>query len=184
MLNISTLGGRYHQRLTVESDRLAIGRLMLLIFGIPALGQVPSPQLQLPVAPSATVFSSSRQSNMRQPSSNESVRETLIAQTDYFVPMTNRERWLHYAYSLVQPQAILFPAFQAGLSQARNTPHEWGQGAEAYGWRFASVYGEHLIGSTVGNAIAFGLHEDNCYFKSRKTGIGRLSYAITSACAA
>jgi hypothetical protein len=40
--------------------------------------------------------------------------------------MTNRERWEHYAYSLVQPQAVLFPAFQAGLNQARNTPHDWG----------------------------------------------------------
>jgi hypothetical protein len=34
--------------------------------------------------------------------------ETLIEQADYFVPMTNRERWEHYAYSLVQLQAILF----------------------------------------------------------------------------
>jgi hypothetical protein len=82
--------------------------------------------------------------------------------------------------TLVQPQAVLFPAFQAGLNQARNTPHEWGQGAEGYGRRFGSVYGQHLIGATVGNAIAFGLHEDNRYFKSRRTGIGRLSYAITS----
>jgi hypothetical protein len=177
MLNISTLGGRNRERLTVEGNRLALSTLMLLILSIPAFGQVPSRQLELPCAPSATVSSSCT----GQLSSIESGRETLIEQADYFVPMTNRERWVHYAYSVVQPQAILFPAFQAGLNQDRNTPHEWGQGAEGYGRRFASVYGEHLIGSTVGNAIAFGLHEDNRYFKSRKTEIGRrLSYAITS----
>jgi hypothetical protein len=180
MLNISILEARNHRRLVVEGNRLALGTLMLLIFSVPALGQEPSRQLELPCAPSATVLSSSQQSNTRQPSSIESGKETLIEQADYFVPMTNRERWEHYAYSLVQPQAVLFPAFQAGLNQARNTPHEWGQGAQGYGQRFGSVYGQHLIGATVGNAIAFGLHEDNRYFKSRRTGTGRLSYAITS----
>src|SRR5256885_13511187 len=60
-----------------------------------------------------------------QMSSIESGRETLTEQADYFVPMTNRERWDHYAYSLVEPQASLYPAVQAGLNQARNRPHEW-----------------------------------------------------------
>jgi hypothetical protein len=78
----------------------------------------------------------------------------------------------HYAYSLAEPQALLFPAVQAGLNQARNRPQEWGQGVEGYGRRFGSAYGQHLIGSTVSNAIAFGLHEDNRYFKSGKTGGG------------
>ena len=104
----------------------------------------------------------------------------MTEQADYFVPMTNHERWDHYAYSLVEPQALLFPAVQAGLNQARNRPQAWGQGVEGYGRRFGSAYGQHLIGSTVSNAIAFGLHEDNRYFKSGKTGVGRLSYAITS----
>lgn len=157
MLNIFTLGGRNHQRLTVEANRLALGTLILLILSIPALGQAPSRQLELPCVPSAMVLSGCT----RQLSSIDSGRETLIEQADYFVPMTNRERWVHYAYSLVQPQAILFPAFQAGLNQARNTPREWRQGAEGYGRRFGSVYGQHLVGATVGNAIAFALHEDN-----------------------
>ena len=68
-----------------------------------------------------------------QTPSIESGRETLTEQADYFVPMTNRERWDHYAYSLVEPQAFLYPAVQAGLNQARNGPHEWGQSVEGYG---------------------------------------------------
>ena len=51
---------------------------------------------------------------------------------------------------------------------------------EGYGRRSGSAYGQHLIGSTVSNAIAFRLLEDDRYFKSGKTGIGRLSYAIMS----
>jgi hypothetical protein len=98
MLEISILETRNHRRLVVEGNRLALGTLMLLIFSVPALGQAPSRQLELPCAPSATVLSRSQQSNTRQPSSIESGKETLIEQVDYFVPMTNRERWEHYAY--------------------------------------------------------------------------------------
>ena len=170
----------------IRQSLLAIGTMVLLICSIPASGQVPSTQSELPGSPTAEARSStSWKSNTTHDGSDEGSsikfgRETLTEQADYFVPMTNRQRWEHFAYSLVQPQALLYTAVQAGLNQAQNTPHEWGQGARGYGRRFGSVYGEHLIGSTVGNAIAFGLHEDNRYFKSERTGVGRLSYAITS----
>lgn len=165
---------------------LALGTMLLLISSTPAIGQVPAPQSELPNAPSAKAESYSSQhsktslSGTDQTSSIESGRETLTEQADYFVPMTNRERLDHYAYSLVGPQAFLYPVVQAGLNQARNSPHEWGHGVEGYGRRSGSAYGQHLISSTVSNAIAFGLHEDDRYFKSGKTGIGRLSDAIKS----
>jgi hypothetical protein len=63
MLNVPILETRNHRRLVVEGNRLALGTLMLLIFSVPALGQEPSRQLELPCAPSATVLSSSQQSN-------------------------------------------------------------------------------------------------------------------------
>ena len=161
--------------------------LLLLISSMPAFGHLPSPQSELSSAPAANAGSSnSQQSNTShdgadQATSVGSGKETLTKQADYFVPRTNRERWNNYAYSLVEPQAFLYPAAQSGLNQARNKPHEWTQGAEAYGERFSSAYGQHAIGSTLSNTLAFELHEDNRYFKSRKKGIGRLSYAITSA---
>jgi hypothetical protein len=104
-----------------------------------------------------------------------------VRQAEDFVPMTRSERLAHYAYSLIGSQAFLFSAAAAGLKQVRDTPKEWGQGAEGYGRRYGSGYAQHIIGSTVTNGIAFGLHEDNRYFKSGKTGIGRMSYAISSA---
>ena len=108
-------------------------------------------------------------------------KESWVQQADSFVPMTGEERLAHYSYSLVGPQALVYSAAQAGVTQFHDTPHEWGLGAEGYGRRFGSGYAQHVIGATVANAIAFGLHEDDRYFKSRKRGLGRLTYAITSA---
>src|SRR5256885_2791734 len=55
-----------------------------------------------------------------QMSSIESGRETLTEQADYFVPMTNRERWDHYAYSLVEPQASLYPRSEEHTSELQS----------------------------------------------------------------
>ncbi len=108
-------------------------------------------------------------------------KESWVQQADSFVPMTGEERLAHYAYSLVGPQAWVYSAAQAGITQLHDTPHEWGLGAEGYRRRYGSGYAQHVIGTTVANAIAFGLHEDDRYFKSRKRGFGRLTYALTSA---
>jgi hypothetical protein len=103
-----------------------------------------------------------------------------VRQADEFVPMTRSERGAQYAYSLFGPQAFLYSAVQAGFSQLSNSPEEWRRGAEGYGKRYGSAFAQHFIATTIGNTIAFGLHEDNRYFKSGKTGMGRLGYAITS----
>lgn len=108
-------------------------------------------------------------------------KESWVQQAESFVPMTGRERLAHYAYSLVGPQALVYSAAQAGVTQLHDTPREWGLGPEGYGSRYDSGYAQHVIGATAANAIAFGLHQDDRYFKSGKTGFGRLTYAITSA---
>jgi hypothetical protein len=95
--------------------------------------------------------------------------------------MTGRERAAHYAHSLFGPEAFLFSAASAGIGQLDDSPHEWGQGAEGFGRRFGSAYANRIVGQTIENGLAFGLHEDNRYFLSGKNGIGRLGYAITSA---
>jgi len=107
--------------------------------------------------------------------------EVFVPQTEDFVPMTRSERAAHYARAIIGPQAFVFSAAQAGINQLRNTPKEWQQGAEGYGRRYGSAYAEHIIGQTIENGAAFVLHEDNRYFRSEKTGFGRLGYAITSA---
>jgi hypothetical protein len=108
-------------------------------------------------------------------------KETWVLQAEDFVPMTTSERLAHYVYSLAGPQAFLYSAAQAGLNQLRNEPEEWRQRAQGYGERYASAYAQRVIGATVGNGLAFALHEDNRYFKSGKTGFGRMTYAVASA---
>ncbi|HTA44749.1 MAG TPA: hypothetical protein VK789_20015 [Bryobacteraceae bacterium] len=98
-----------------------------------------------------------------------------------FTPLTQPERTRRYLASLINPESILRAAAGAGLSQATNTPSEWGQGAEGYGYRFANSYGQHFIRQTLIYGASSILGEDNRYFASERTGAGpRMMYAIES----
>lgn len=95
--------------------------------------------------------------------------------------MTQNERLRYYFKHMLSPEAVLRSAAGAGINQALNIPHEWGQGAEGYGRRFASSFGAHIVQSTVMYGASAVLHEDNRYFRSGLTGFGpRLKYAIAS----
>jgi hypothetical protein len=75
--------------------------------------------------------------------------------------------------SVYSPLSMAESAAYAGILQDRNTPREWGQGASAYGERFASTVGY----SAIHGALAFGLdstlHEDPRYYRSLDTGFWR-----------
>jgi len=107
--------------------------------------------------------------------------ESSVRNADDFVPMTRSERAAHYVHALFGSEAFVLSAAHAGVSQLRNSPHEWDQGAEGFGRRYGNAYAQRIIGQTIENGLAFGLHEDNRYFRSGKRGIGRLGYAVTSA---
>lgn len=119
-----------------------------------------------------------------QTSNGEANRTTQAVpslQNARYVPMTQQERLRYYFRHMFNAESVLRSAAAAGINQAMNTPGEWHQGAEAYGRRFASSYGEHLISSTVMYGTSAVLHEDNRYFRSGRTGFGpRLKYAIAS----
>jgi hypothetical protein len=78
-----------------------------------------------------------------------------------------------HAQRVGSPASLAESAAYAGILQAEDTPKEWGQGAGAYGKRFASALG----GSAVHGALAFGLdsalHQDPRYFRSHDTGFWR-----------
>lgn len=71
------------------------------------------------------------------------------------------------------PWSMAGSAAYAGILQGIGTPDEWGQGAGAYGKRFASTVG----GSAIHAVLAFGLdstlHQDPRYYRSRGTGFWR-----------
>jgi hypothetical protein len=50
-----------------------------------------------------------------------------------FAPMTRGERFRNDVLCIAGPQPFITAAARAGVSQAEETPKEWGGGAEGYG---------------------------------------------------
>lgn len=78
-----------------------------------------------------------------------------------------------YERSFMQPEALIGPALGAGIGQWRDTPPEWGQGAGAYGTRFASGFGRSVISRTIAFGVAAADREDSRFIPSNETGIWR-----------
>lgn len=96
-----------------------------------------------------------------------------FAQTPEPLDVTGKLQF--HAKTTYDPSAILGMAAYAGILQEADAPTEWGQGAAAYGKRFAST----LAWSGIHSALAFGLdsmlHEDPRYFRSTGSGFWRRS---------
>ncbi len=80
-----------------------------------------------------------------------------------------------HAKTTYDPSAVLGMAAYAGVLQEANAPTEWGQGAAAYGKRFASTLAWSGIHSTLAFGLDSMLHEDPRYFRSTGTGFWRRS---------
>jgi hypothetical protein len=79
------------------------------------------------------------------------------------------------------PVAAGRSALGAGVAQAEDTPHEWGQGAGGFGRRFASAFAQHIIKKSIEYPVAKLHHEPFGYRPSTKSGFkSRLLYALTS----
>lgn len=95
--------------------------------------------------------------------------------------MTQGERFHYYVKHMFSAESVLRSAAGSGIEQAVDTPHEWGQGGEGYGRRFANSYGQHIMQSTFMYGSSVALHEDNRYFQSGESGFfPRLKYAVVS----
>jgi hypothetical protein len=75
-----------------------------------------------------------------------------------------------HAGILYSPWSMAGSAAYAGILQRIGTPEEWGQGAGAYGKRFASTVGCSAIHSVLAFGLDSTLHQDPRYFRSRSTG--------------
>ena len=67
-------------------------------------------------------------------------------------------------------RGLLGAAIGSAIAQGTNTPGEWGQGADAYGQRFASSFGGYLSRQTFSFVLETALHEDPRYFPSTEHG--------------
>ena len=100
---------------------------------------------------------------------------------DQFAPLSQRERTRIYWKTMVNPLGYIKAASSAGLDQWNHKPEEWQQGAAGYGMRLANIVGQYSIQRTVTFVLSSGLHEDNRYFNSGKTGFwSRTRYALES----
>jgi hypothetical protein len=78
-----------------------------------------------------------------------------------------------HAESVYSPWSMAGSAAYAGILQEIGTPEEWGQGAGAYGKRFASTVGCSGIHAVLAFGLDSTLHQDPRYFRSRSTGFWR-----------
>ncbi len=97
-------------------------------------------------------------------------------------PLTPREKFGLMFKSTTDPYVFGFAAFTAGIGQAQDSHHEYGQGALGYLKRFGAAYADTADGNFWGNAVLpVLLHEDPRYFrKGTGTFKHRLLYSISS----
>jgi hypothetical protein len=78
-----------------------------------------------------------------------------------------------HARSIGSPWSLVESAAYAGILQGFDSPSEWGQGAGAYGKRFASTLGSSAIHGVLAFGLDSALRQDPRYFRSRNQGFWR-----------
>ena len=95
--------------------------------------------------------------------------------------LTFRNRLRLYERSFKEPEHLIGPLLGAGVSQATDTPPEWGEGAAGFGRRAGSGYGRSVLGGTIALGVASIDHEDPRFVPSQDSGIlRRARHAIVS----
>jgi hypothetical protein len=75
-----------------------------------------------------------------------------------------------FDYRIVQSfglRGAIGPLFGAMIGQAKNAPHEWGQGVGGFAQRYASGFGGNLGRQSMQFVLETALHEDPRYFPSK-----------------
>lgn len=85
-------------------------------------------------------------------------------------PFDAKQKFEYRFLQTVGLHGYLGAAAGAAIGQARNVPHEWGQGAEGYATRYFSDFGTNLTRQSIAFGLETGLHEDPRYFPSEEHG--------------
>jgi hypothetical protein len=88
-------------------------------------------------------------------------------------PLTVPEKFESRILSTFGPTKLIVVGFEAAYDQATNTPSEWKQGAEGYGKRYASQFGESASRQMFAFGLEATLHQDPRYFPSGEKGFWR-----------
>lgn len=97
-------------------------------------------------------------------------------------PLSPSQKFRLFFRSERDPWPFGLAAAVAGISQARNSDAEWGQGMEGYAKRYGAAYSDAFIGNFFGNAVLpVALHEDPRYFQKGSGSVaGRFLWAAGS----
>jgi hypothetical protein len=129
-------------------------------------------QIILGITPAACLFallicpatrSAAQPADNKQPAASTVVQPPPERPVAPEPPRTFKERFDDYRSSTFSPWALFTPSLSAGISQARDFPPEWKQGAEGFGKRVASGYGSVVIESTISLGVSAWDHEDLRY---------------------
>jgi hypothetical protein len=92
-----------------------------------------------------------------------------------------RTRAKEYRQEVLNKRAVASAAGHAAINQARNSPHEWGQGAGGFVKRVGSSFGQHVVKGTIQMGVAAAHHENLHYQRSNLQGKWpRVKYAVKS----
>lgn len=91
------------------------------------------------------------------------------------------QRFHNYLFDSFGPYPLIGAGIAAGINQANNTPPEWGQGMQGFGYRYASNFGINLTATTVRYGLAEILREDTIYYRCECSGFfPRFGHAMIS----
>lgn len=128
-------------------------------------------QSALPDGGSSSSQSSSIFASADLPSTESvSTGASAVTSSVMYVPPSEAQKFHNFAWNALGPVAFAGSSFAAAIDQGFNFPHEWGQGADAYGARVASNLGISLVTATAQYSLAEALHEDTAYYRCTCVG--------------
>ena len=104
------------------------------------------------------------------PEENFIVKLLRPLEPEHYTPISGKIRLREYFGDSFGPYTIFREAAAAAVSQAMNSPHEWGGGTVGYSERFANNMGFVVVHNTIAYGLSSAFHEDNRYFATGKNG--------------
>jgi hypothetical protein len=95
-------------------------------------------------------------------------------------PLTSAQKF-KLAAQYLDPYTFGFVAVDAGISQALNSPREYGQGAAGYGKRYGAIFTDGLTNSIFATGLYPSLlHQDPRFYRRGEGKVfNRVEYAVT-----
>ena len=106
-----------------------------------------------------------------------------VSYEPHAAPLTAAQKFQLGWKTMIDPVTVLSSVVTAGIEQARNSYHEFGQGTEGYAKRFGADYVDGVNGVLIGSVLMQSVfHQDPRYFyKGTGSARSRLLYAIATA---